>query len=156
VKSLFSQAANPRETELMRQAYVHLSSEILLAQGKAEEALAEFRSGPRPQLSFININTLTSANFPFRDDFTARALVSKGDLGAAIAEYERILLPAHTGGHLVHPLARYRLAGLFEKKGLTARAIEQHQKLAEIWKDADPDLAAVKDARARLAALQNR
>jgi tetratricopeptide (TPR) repeat protein len=156
VKSAISQAANQRETELMRQAYFHLSSEILLSQGKAEEAISEFQKGPRPQLSFININTLTSANFPLRDDFTARALVSKGNLEAAIAEYERILLPANTGGHLVHPLARYRLAGLYEKKGLTAKAVEQYRKLAEIWKDADPDLAVIRDARGRLDALQTR
>jgi tetratricopeptide (TPR) repeat protein len=154
VKSAFSQAVNQRETELMRQAHFHLSSEILLARGKTEEAISEFRNAPRQQLSFININTLTSANFPFRDDFTARALVAKGDLEAAIAEYERILRPAQTGGHLVHPLARFRLAGLCEKKGLTAKALEQYRKLAEIWKGADPDLDIVRRMRARLAALQ--
>ncbi len=156
VKSGFSQAANQREVELMRQAYYHLSSEIFLAQGKIEEALSDFQKAPRQKLSFLNINTLTYANFPFRDDFTARALASKGDIDKAIAEYERILLPANTGGHLVHPLAHYRLARLYEQSGLTAQAVGQYGKLAEIWKAAEPDLPAVKDARVRLAALQTR
>jgi len=156
VKSAFSQAANQRETELMRQAYSHLSSEILLARGKIEDALAEFQKAPQPQLSFVNINALITANFPFRADFAARAQAAKGELDQAIAEYERILLPGKTGGHVVHPLARFRLARLFEERGLRARAVEQYSKIAAIWTDAEPDLPWVRDMRARLVALQTR
>ena len=50
-------------------------------------------------------------------------------------------------------LAHYRLGMLFEKKGDAAEAAKYYGKFIEIWKDADPDLAEVADARKRLAAL---
>ncbi|MBN2410004.1 MAG: hypothetical protein JXE07_09715, partial [Candidatus Aminicenantes bacterium] len=116
----------------------------------------EFRRTPRGPIGLQNINTLTAGNFPFRDDFPARVLAYKGDVDGAIAEYERIIISIHIGGRLVHPFARHRLAGLAERKGLTAEALAQYRKLAGIWNDADPDLEIVRSMRASLTALKTR
>jgi hypothetical protein len=45
------------------------------------------------------------------------------------------------------------LKGLREK--IKARAIERYEKFLDLWKDADPDIAEVKDAKKKLAGLKN-
>jgi tetratricopeptide (TPR) repeat protein len=157
IESLFPKAADKQEAAFMQECYHHLASEMLLAQGKIDEALEEYKKISRQEISFANVAfilTAASLNLPFRDDFVARAMVAKGEKDKAIAEYERILQPLNTNNHLAHPLARFRLARLYEEKGLRKEASEQYQRVVGIWKDADPAFEEVQIARRRLIALQ--
>ena len=47
----------------------------------------------------------------------------------------------------------YRLAQMYEKLGDTPKAIEHYEKFLDQWKDADPGIAEVEDAKKRLAGL---
>jgi len=45
----------------------------------------------------------------------------------------------------------YILVRIYEEKGWEWKAIEQYEKFLVLWKDADPGIAEVEDAKKRLA-----
>jgi tetratricopeptide (TPR) repeat protein len=47
----------------------------------------------------------------------------------------------------------YMLSKIYEQQGDTAKAIEHYEKFLSLWKDADPGIPEVEDARKRLAGL---
>jgi tetratricopeptide (TPR) repeat protein len=85
----------------------------------------------------------------------ALAYYKSGDLDKARGEYERIL--ALTTGRLrygdIYARSFYMLGIIAEQKGEKAAARERFRKFLELWKDADPGLPEVADARKRLAGL---
>jgi tetratricopeptide (TPR) repeat protein len=99
---------------------------------------------------FYNIATIG-------EDILARAYQEAGEIEKAINEYERLIVfnPESNRRQLVYPKYYYRLANLYEQQGDTAKAIEHYEKFLDLWKDADPGIAEVEDARRRLAELMD-
>ncbi|TFG57724.1 MAG: tetratricopeptide repeat protein, partial [Candidatus Aminicenantes bacterium] len=85
----------------------------------------------------------------------AYAFMKKGDNDKAIEKYLEFLKIEPLGYEAQENwiLARYELGRLYEQKGQTAEAREYYGRFLEIWKDGDPDLPALGDAKKRLAAL---
>jgi tetratricopeptide (TPR) repeat protein len=135
-----------------------LTAEILLAEGFSEKAIDVFEKEFLPFPPYLqNTDNVIFCNTPFHRDVLARAYLKKGDLDKAIAEYERLITfnPSSRDRRLVNPKYHYRLAKLHEQKGWIGKAIEHYEKFLTLWKDADPGIAEVEDAKKRLAGLKS-
>ena len=128
--------------------------EILLAEGSVSKAIAVLEKAS-PQGKPTDIKNVFSANIPFLKDVLARAYKEKGEIDKAITEYERLITfdPRREERTLVNPLYYFRLAKLYEEKGEKAKAVAKYSRFLDLWKDADPGLPEVEDARKRLAGL---
>ncbi len=134
-----------------------LQAEILLAEGEIEQAIAAFENtSPKRAAGLQHSQWMMFYNFPSLKDVLARAYQQKGDIDNAIAEYEKLIAfdPESEGRYLIHPKYYYRLAKLYEQKGWAGKAIENYEKFLVLWKDADPEIAEVEDARERLFGLK--
>ena len=137
--------------------YNYLRGEILLAEGKPQEAISLLEKVPPRILHSLSYGPMLVAfNFPFLKDTLARAYEKNGETYKAIAEYERLtaFYPKSREPFLIHPKYHYRLGKLYEHKGLKAKAAERYQRFLDLWKDADPGLPELEDARKRLRGLK--
>jgi tetratricopeptide (TPR) repeat protein len=86
----------------------------------------------------------------------ALAYYKKGDLEKARQEYQKI--HSLTAGRVfygdIYAKSFYMLGKIYEQQGDTAEALEHFERFLDLWKDADPGIAEVEDARERLAGLK--
>ena len=74
---------------------------------------------------------------------------------AAAAEFQKILShPSVTVNFLTGALSRLGLARAYSVQGDTAKARVAYQNFLTLWKDADPDIPILKEAKAEYAKLQ--
>ena len=89
-------------------------------------------------------------------DPLAQAYYEAGEMDKARETYNRI--NRLTLGRLwwgdIYVKSFYMLGKIWEQKGDTAKATEHYEKYLDHWKDADPGIPEVADARKRLAGLQ--
>ncbi len=85
-----------------------------------------------------------------------RAYEALGRRQEAAAQYEEVLKYPHRKGYLVNPaewvLDQFRLARIYDDLGDPARARTWYERFLSDWKDADPDVPEIVQARARLLA----
>jgi eukaryotic-like serine/threonine-protein kinase len=88
----------------------------------------------------------------------AEAYYKAGDLEKSRAEFLKITALTSGRHHNGDIYARsfYMLGKIAEQLGDGARAGENYRKFLELWKDADPGLPELEDARKRLAGLKGR
>jgi tetratricopeptide (TPR) repeat protein len=86
----------------------------------------------------------------------AKTYFQTGDLEKAIREYGLIvnLTTGRREAGDIYAKSFYMLGKIHEQQGDTAKAIEHYEKFLSLWKDADPGIAEMEDAKKRLAGLK--
>jgi serine/threonine protein kinase/tetratricopeptide (TPR) repeat protein len=156
IETLLPEIPNASLRNRFKQGHDLLHAEVLLAEGSYDEA---FTIGKKVTLEFDQcwpFDIILGNVYTF-SDVVARVYRQKGELDKAIVEYERMMTfdPESKERRLIHPLYHYRLAKLYEEKGKKRKAIEQYEKFLSLWKDADPCIAEIEDARKRLTGLRS-
>jgi len=157
IKSPLPRISRQDKTSLILHHYHDfLFGEFLLAEGRVKEAISVCEEMLSYEVPELWADDVLYYCIPFLIDILARAYYQNGELDRAIAEYERLITfdPSSKEHRLIHPKYHYRLAKLYEEKGWKGKAIDHYEKFLYLWKDADPDIAEVEDARNRLAGLK--
>jgi tetratricopeptide (TPR) repeat protein len=91
--------------------------------------------------------------------FLGQAYLESGKIGEAVAELEKVLsrYDDYRVRAPIWAVKAYYLLGLaYEKSGWNKKAIEKYEEFLEIWKDADPGIPEVEDAKERIKKLRVR
>jgi serine/threonine protein kinase/tetratricopeptide (TPR) repeat protein len=88
--------------------------------------------------------------------YLALAYHESGDLPAARDEFEGLvgLIPGRNTYGDLYAESYYKLGRIYQQQGNSAKAVENYEKFLDLWKDADPGLPQVEDARKRAVALK--
>jgi tetratricopeptide (TPR) repeat protein len=130
--------------------YYHLAGRIALKEKNYSLAIEQIQNA-------ISLVPFGSPRMNARlVDSLATAYYESGDLEKAKSEYERItrLTVGRRETGDIYAKSFYMLGKIFELQGNTSWAIGNYEKFLDLWKDADPGIAEVDDAKKRLAGLK--
>jgi tetratricopeptide (TPR) repeat protein len=123
----------------VRSIYLKAAGDLALARNDLKAARDFFEQDK------TNIYSLSYTYLQLGALDKAAALLEKGLLRY---DYHRFFSP------ILAAKAYYRLGIVYEKSGWRDKAIRNYVEFLDIWKDADPGLPEVADARQRLAKLK--
>jgi tetratricopeptide (TPR) repeat protein len=146
LKELVEQGMNKKQ---MRR-YYHTMGMIEIERKDYSKAIKYFKKG-------LPLFLPTSGWRLIYADSLGLAYYKSGDLENARAEYEKIDSPTagRIGSGDIYAKSFYMLGMIYEQQGDTAKAIEHYEKFLSLWKDADPGIPELEDARKRLAKLKD-
>jgi serine/threonine protein kinase/tetratricopeptide (TPR) repeat protein len=140
----------PSDTLLNARTVPEVQALLLLRKGKYDDGLRvvgsfkpiEMGSGPQ--------------NFPYVLPYLRGSIfLKKGDGEHAAIEFQRILDKSYLRSAAIFiPLARLQLARAYALQKDTAKSKTGYQDFFAAWKDADPDLPILKQAKSEYAKLQ--
>jgi DNA-binding winged helix-turn-helix (wHTH) protein/tetratricopeptide (TPR) repeat protein len=147
IAAIITPLADQHNSEQM--GYLHLlEGDIALATGKHDKAIELLTLSDKENTTGFSIEAI------------AHAYQQSGDIDKAIAAYEKMLGASDYGrGISWEPQqrfleARYTLASDYLSRGEKQKARETLAALLNLWKDADPNLPLLKQAKVEYAKLQ--
>jgi len=134
-------------------SYHHLLGRVELERENFPDAIENFENA----ISLLANQRGASSNYDalFFEPL-ALAYYQSGDLDKAEEQYKKII--SLTTGRIfygdIYAKSFYMLGKIYEQQGWKAKAIEHYEKFLDLWKDADPGIAEVEDAKNRLVGLR--
>ena len=152
LSSLRSQTTSyNRNNEVENCWHATLEGEISLARGDLPHAAAAFSAGQpsRPLHDPSSILISVIFNGPLTRDGAARVASARGDLTGAISIYRKLLTvgPGQKWVGAFEPRYVLEIARLLTKAGQKDAARQEYRRFLELWKNADPGLPEIAEAR---------
>jgi len=142
-----------KNQKLLRYFY-HSKGLIDLERGNYSGAIEEFEKAI--SLLPFQYEAIYGEDHAVFFDSLALAHYREGDFEKAHKEYEKIT--KLTSGRLwdgdIYAKSFYMLGKIYEEQGETTKAIENYQQFLDLWKDADPGIPELDDARNRLSKIK--
>jgi len=131
-----------------------LEGEVALAAGDLAAAETAFAAAePELKMPFSSVSPMECvfANDLPNRDWRARMKKARGDLPGAIEAYRQLLTPDISAKWVAvyEPRFVLEMARRYEQAGDKAAARREYQRFAELWKNADPGLPELQEARQR-------
>jgi len=148
VKEMIEKGSKKKDIRL----YYHILGEIELYKENYSTAIKYFKMA----ISLLPFQAGPLDRHALFYQSLAYAYFKSGNLDEAIDIYNKI---THlTFGRLffgdIYAKSFYMLGKIYEQKSDTVKAIENYEKFLELWKDADPDISEIEDAKKRLDRLK--
>jgi serine/threonine protein kinase/Flp pilus assembly protein TadD len=132
--------------------YYGLEGAIELENKNYEKAIQHFNKA----ISLLPFQSEMFDEHIFFMEPLARAYYKSGDLDKAREEYEKItsLTTGRTIAGNLYATSFYMLGKIYQEQRNIAEAIGNYKKFLDIWKDADPGIVEVENAKKQIAALK--
>jgi tetratricopeptide (TPR) repeat protein len=141
----------PQNTAVQTRYLPMARSALALNSGNAQAAIEALSPAAPYELGHTN-EDFTFALYPVY--FRGQAYLAAKNGGAAAAEFQKILdLASIVGNEPIGALAHLGLARAYSLSGKTAKAKTVYQDFFTLWKDADPDVPLLIQAKAEYAKL---
>jgi len=132
--------------------YHHLMGMIELKRQNYNKAIEYFKKA----LPLLPAEWMPGYGHALFIDPLALAYYKKGNLDKAQEEYERIISMTTGRAYFedIYAKSFYMLGKIYEEKDRKEKAIEHYERFLDLWKDADPGIPEVDDAKKQLASLR--
>jgi eukaryotic-like serine/threonine-protein kinase len=143
----------PEDTLVQFNYLPSIRGKLALNKGNASDAIKDLEAAVPYELGFSKGNDFVG-NMMFPVFVRGEAYLASRQGGKAVAEFQKIL--DHRGLVLNRPigaLARLGLGRAYVLEGDTVKAKAAYQDFLTLWKDADPDIPVLQQAKAEYAKL---
>ena len=143
-------AERPEDTLVQHYFVPTIRASIKLRQHDPAAAIDLLRGTAKYDLAFTGL-----FDYLYPAYIRGLAYVELGDGQSAAAQFQKLIdNPGFSVRHVIGPLARLQLGRAQKMMGDNASARQSYEEFLSIWKDADPDLPAYRQAKAEYAELQ--
>jgi eukaryotic-like serine/threonine-protein kinase len=143
----------PRDTIVKFSYLPTIRAQFALSRNNPSQAVEALQSAAPYELGAIGAGGFGTALYPVY--VRGEAYLAAGRGSEAAAEFQKILgHPSIVENEPIGPLARLGLARAYAMQSDTSKARSEYQDFLALWKDADPDIPILKEAKAEYAKLQ--
>ena len=139
----------PEDTIVQFKELPTLRAQLALSRNRPSQAIEELQAAGPYDLGLLAIGLVSCSAYVRGEVYLATHDGSK-----AASEFQKIIDHRIVGMHSVGALARLGLARAEVLKGDNGKAKSAYQDFLTLWKDADPDIPVLKEAKAENAKLQ--
>jgi serine/threonine protein kinase/tetratricopeptide (TPR) repeat protein len=139
----------PEDTIVQLKEVPTLRAQLALSHNDASQAIENLQAAAPYELGMLGIGAISYTAYVRGESYLAAQDGSK-----AAAEFQKIIDHRSVALHAVGALARLGLARAYASQGDSAKARTKYQDFLNLWKDADPDIPILKEAKSEYAKLQ--